>query len=213
LAFQRSLKLWFEDVTYAVSLLNRYLHVEDYTGKWFDRIGPESKPDEITAADLVAVSCLGVSIPADTAIWLLGEGQAQVNGLLSRIPRDLCLREATDDHIGETSPAWQLWDLLDEATWRHDARDPRMGPTKKSKLIARKRPHLIPIWDSRVSEALGADLDGHWNDMREELQCVDLYGLVTEARREADAEHLSMLRTIDIVVWMSETNGEPPPAL
>ena len=72
------------------------------------------------------------------------------------------------------------------------------------KLLAAKRPHLVPIYDQRVSQALGPyPRHQYWACWRHALQ--------DEAKREAvrsvgvDAglpATVSLLRILDIIIWM-----------
>ncbi len=45
-----------------------------FSGRFFERLA-DPDPYRITASDIVAVSMLAVEVPAETAAWLLGEGQ------------------------------------------------------------------------------------------------------------------------------------------
>lgn len=93
-------------------------------------------------------------------------------------------------------PAWALWDLPDGL---HG-----IGWVTANKLIARKRPRLVPVYDTVVQDALRPGpnlvwdrlwhcLDGHV-DIRDELASIraDAGGL----------EDISLLRILDVVVWM-----------
>lgn len=61
----------------------------------------------------------------------------------------------SDDWAG-----WRLWQTLVAL--------PDIGATKASKLYARKRPRLQPIYDSVVAKVLGTN--NLWEPLREELQ-------------------------------------------
>jgi hypothetical protein len=72
----------------------------------------------------------------------------QVSALLRHIPATLALGEpGARVHVLDSSPADQAWHLL-------DARD-GVGWVIAGKLLARKRPHLIPVWDHVVRCAMG----------------------------------------------------------
>jgi hypothetical protein len=81
-----------------------------------------------------------------------------------------------------------------------------MGRTTTSKLMARKRPRLIPIFDTVVARELGLNgAVGYWRGMREGLASQD-------GARHAWLKHLgeaagvgptvTPLRVLDVVVWM-----------
>ena len=59
---------------------------------------------------------------------------------------------------------WQLWNLIARACWPQPAGSTGMGTTKISKLMAAKRPSLIPVHDSRIRDAVfgGKDPDNYW---------------------------------------------------
>jgi hypothetical protein len=183
----------------AISALMDY---REKTGFHFDRFTSETDPDSITAQDIVAVSMLSVDIPARTSIWLLTEGADRVSELLTQINRDA---KIWDDNVEITkgSPAWALWDEVDDLYG--------MGAAKTSKILAAKRPHLFPILDDVVRESLfGSRLrreveHEYWNLWRNELQGdagVELRHAVQSVRSDADYDSsMSVLRVIDIVVW------------
>jgi len=119
--------------------------------------------------------------------------------LLARIPANLTIFDASGRKLlrDRDSDAWILW--------RHIKALSGFGRTYTSKLLARKRPHLFPAYDSVIARALGIRGDGeHWEVM------VDIFE--DEARREhlkklrersdAPVQELSLLRIFDIVVWM-----------
>lgn len=70
-----------------------------YTGAFFERQdGGGDRPavvDEITTADLVAVTMLGINVPAYAALEILGRLGARIHDLLSAIPTDLELSTST----------------------------------------------------------------------------------------------------------------------
>ncbi len=176
----------------ALSSLRAYLHPGAFTGAWFDRI-PNNDPYAITAEDVVAVSMLSVDIPPRLSAWLLGDGAPHVRSLLEQIP---LAEEIADSNLllDESGPAWRLWAELRQFSG--------VGRTKTSKLMARKRPRLIPIYDSVVAEALGIKTSNNtwklWTSFMRDIG-------ISEFRDDADqvgAAHLSDLRIIDIVIWM-----------
>jgi Family of unknown function (DUF6308) len=80
-----------------------------------------------------------------------------------------------------------------------------LGPVAAGKLLARKRPHLHPVYDSHVKKVLERPRNDQawWRDLRCQLTKDD--ALVREletVRSRAAAGHLSLLRTFDIMCWM-----------
>nr|WP_231138045.1 DUF6308 family protein [Rhodococcus opacus] len=85
---------------------------------------------------------------------------------------------------------------------------PGIGQTKATKLIARKRPRLYPIWDSVVSQVLGTERS-HLNPVREALRADDgaLHRRLLSLREEAGLpEEISVLRVFDVIAWMDGKN-------
>lgn len=87
-----------------------------------------------------------------------------------------------------------------------------MGPTTVNKLMARKRPALVPIQDSVVMRELGISDGTYWDLWWQSMHLqVDTHPVVAnfaaELRRNVpEAAHLSLLRTLDIVIWMHGKN-------
>jgi len=175
---------------------------EPYTGAHFETIGRRwDEPmflDVITSEDLVAVSTLSLNVPASVSIDLLGPAGARVTRLLRDIPADLDLVDADDAILSEESASSRLWTLLRT----YDG----MGPATTSKLIARKRLRLAPIFDSVVERELGLGGSlGHWAGMRAALRDEDR-SLHERARALHSSAGISSvvtpLRVVDIVIWM-----------
>jgi hypothetical protein len=214
-SFERDPASYFADIDQAAQQLVGYFALDEsgvprFSGARFDDLGRpagfDPAPDQITEVDLLAVEMLAVRVPAHAALWILGPGASAIHGLLRQIPKTTALWKTTDDEIGETSPVWQLWDLL-----RHRTDDIEgTGRVTTSKLLARKRPVLIPIQDSVVEGALGAPVGNFWSAMRAALQDTALrdalHDTLLRARRQNSAvpESLSPLRIVDIVIWMTE---------
>nr|WP_237688267.1 DUF6308 family protein [Arthrobacter jiangjiafuii] len=185
------------------------------TGARFDSwAGGGDAPDvvnAITADDMLAASFLSVPFEPAAVIGLLAERQLDITALLTEIPVDLDLADVTHDdfkaHLGEESPAWKLWNILrgkEDGGWG-------IGPTRASKLMARKRPRLIPIWDSVVGEEIGLKSSlTQWTDWHEMLT-QDGKALATRLdniRDQAEVPYpVSQLRVMDVVLWMNGTDG------
>lgn len=204
-------------VAEAAELVRRYYepigdNTTPRTGTRFDGwAGGGDRPDNadrITADDLVAVSFLSVDIKGRAAIGLLDKHADEISDLLRQIPVDLDLWDADIDRLDDPSkPEYQLWNLIRG----HKYGKWGIGPTRASKIIARKRPRLIPIYDSVVHPLMGLkDSAGYWAAWQ--IALTDGSGLperLEAIRREANAsdtiealQHISALRVMDIVLWM-----------
>ncbi len=175
-----------------------------YTGAMFEKIGGDQTgvADRYTPADLIAVSMLSVDVPARVSIALLGPDAQTAASLLASIPPGLDLVDAGPSVISKGSPAWELWDMLMAYG--------DVGPTTASKLIARKRPRLIPVQDSVVVATLHHPKRGDfWASMRETLhrdigEGRTLSTWLRQAHETAEiGPEISELRIFDVLVWLS----------
>lgn len=179
-----------------------------FSGSRFETLGAENNidPNQIMATDLVAVSMLSVKMPAQASLGILETYAEGISELLSQIPSDLkfedLTRESFDKYLSEGSPADKLWALLRQHgdLWN-------VGPTTASKIMARKRPELIPIYDSVVKEACGIRSSAEqweiWfaafhDGSAEAAEFVDK---LRSIKAEAGQPHLSLLRVLDIALW------------
>lgn len=208
-----------EDV--AVRLVEKYFEKDGdgrvrYSGAYFERLGGGGDLPEVayqvTSEDLLAVSMLSVRVIRYYALDVLVCQGREISGLLAQIPVDVKLADAgAGKLIAQGGPAWKLWQLLHDIHPQNHRN--RLGPVAAGKLLARKRPHLIPVYDSYVERALGRTR-AHgtwWSDLR--CQLTGDAALVSEleaVRARVGAGHLSLLRTFDIMCWM--LGGSPEEA-
>ena len=176
-----------------------------FTGARFETIGGQwndpANTDRFTAGDVVAVSCLSVRLRGTAAIRILEHQADRIGELLAAMPRSgVSLWEVPESEIGPKSAALELWWLLRGGL-------DGIGRTTASKLMARKRADLIPIYDGVVGSALGLpNANGHWEAMRHlMLTSVDGSPLHQRLGAMADAVGLSALvtplRVFDVLVW------------
>lgn len=164
-----------------------------FAGMTFGTLG-DNPPDQLTPADLLAVSLLDITWRPDVVQRLLGRDRAQLAGLLARISTDLDLWLATDADLGAVDAAWDA--LLDI---------PGVGTASAAKLLARKRPRLCPITDKVVIRAVG--LPGlTWEVLRCLLQDPAARAEV-EALRPPEAAGASLLRILDVAIWVAHSNS------
>lgn len=154
--------------------------------------------DRFTASDLLAVKLLSVEVPPWVILDLLeGALGEKATELLRKIPVSLPLwSEDAEDLIKKGGPADSLWRLLDH--------EDGVGWVTAGKLLARKRPALIPVYDGVVRCALGWPKD-FWTALRDALR-------QNNSQLRGEIEHLMMrsevpsavtpLRGLDVAVWM-----------
>lgn len=187
-----------------------------FTGAAFELLSPDDNdPFNITAADLYAVSVLSVTVPAKAGVPLLTTFQPEIHALLKDITqRDLSTVVKAGDFeetLGPGQAAWRLWDLL-----CRNGKWPKwgIGPTTASKIMARKRPKLIPIEDKVVNSVVGMQRYGNsWELWREAWAAgpEQLERVAEEVRVAAKRPDLSSLRALDVVLWMSGKYGSGHP--
>ncbi|MET7675953.1 DUF6308 family protein [Streptomyces seoulensis] len=176
-----------------------------YTGARFEHLGGEQVADEVTAEDLVAVQMLSVRVPARAALELLeGERGRQLSELLRRIPVDVDMVEVDAAELHSDSAADQAWRLL--------FRVKGIGWVKAGKLLARKRPRLLPVYDRVVRCVLGTP-SSFWLDLHHALRADDhaLHHELLDLRERAGIpKTVSALRVCDIVLWMAHHEDHRP---
>lgn len=137
-------------------LLSRYsaaLPGTSPSGRHFEALGggrgSSSSANLVTAEDLVAVEMFSVQLPAEFSFELL-EGERlgrRPSEQLSHVPSSVRLGdEGAGSLVAEESPA---------LAWRPVVDQHGVGFVTAGRPLARKRPHLIPVYDDVVRCALG----------------------------------------------------------
>ncbi|MEU2688942.1 DUF6308 family protein [Streptomyces hygroscopicus] len=172
-----------------------------FTGSRFEHLaGGGDRPevaDRITAEDLIAVQTLSVTVPAPVVLDILeGRLGVRLSGLLRAIPRDIDMVDADAVVVADGSPADQAWSLLCEqygVNW-----------VIAGKVLARKRPRLLPVYDRIVRCAVGRP-PSFWLALHAALRedHAALHHQLLELRKVAGLpETVSALRVCDVAVWM-----------
>lgn len=194
----------------AIDTLQRY-YSEDgsgrprYTGARFEAMASlNDDPHTVGPADFVAVSMLSVSVPPEAAIRLLGPDAATVSSLLKQIPQNQDIVDIDPDLLATESPAGKLWRALRGG-------NDGIGRTTASKLLAAKRPRLMPIWDSFVAQATGLDTPDYWRRFQQVLIADDRRMWIWLGELRSQAQNVpvtvSELRVLDVLLWMSVESG------
>ncbi|MBM4534602.1 hypothetical protein GS433_23110 [Rhodococcus hoagii] len=151
--------------------------------------------DTFTADDLVAVTMLSVDVSPDGAQILLRERVDEFGELLVAVGPDRDLADEADELTPE-SPVCRL----EAALWTV----PSIGRTVASKLIARKRPRLFPIYDRVIGEVLDTK-QAHLEPVRTALRADDgaLQRRLVSLREQAGLdEAIPALRILTVLAWM-----------
>ncbi|PRY04920.1 DUF6308 family protein [Kineococcus rhizosphaerae] len=152
----------------------------------------------VHADDIAALTLLSVSVLGEAVLALLeGEVGDQVAQLLAQVPREVSITDPdAAERMGPDQPLWQAWELLNAQRG--------LGWVSAAKLLARKRPALVPVYDRVVRCAFGypqqpwAWLVEHFADAG-----ADLAGRLAAAREQAGVdEGVRVLRVLDVIVWM-----------
>jgi hypothetical protein len=155
---------------------------------------------------------LGRRVTGYQALSITGPLAGKISALLALIPPQARIEgENAEALLARCGPAWKLWDLLRDVTDRRTGR--HLGPVAAGKLLARKRPDLIPIADSHTRKAFSRPvpaLDVTWwddvrsaaRDPRRAANGVTLWEYLGDLRPAADVTHLPILRVLDILGWM-----------
>lgn len=175
------------------------------TGAHFESLESDNNPrNRFTASDLYAVSMLQTSIDANPAgIGILVTDAAEISDLLLTItekPLGTLSESEFNEQLGAESSAIKLWRLIRSYKG--------IGPTRASKIMARKRLHLIPIQDKVVKRVTGQNGHNDWRLWWEALTVDDyLENRADTLRRSIDRPELSILRTLDVLLWYSGSYG------
>lgn len=170
-----------------------YFGEPEFAGMTFSDLGA-NPPDKIVADDLLAVSLLDITWRPQVVRVLLQTRAVMLSKMLTGIPQDLDLWDASDEAMAGVD---LLWDELTDIEG--------IGTASATKLLARKRPRLCPISDSLVIKAV--DVPGRtWDVLRCLLQDADARAEV-EALRPPAAAQASLLRILDVALWVTHSKS------
>lgn len=181
-----------------------------FQGQHFDWLVARSDATRFSADDVVAVTALSYTIPANAVREILD--QAVSDQLHIKSPNDLLTscRQVIDVFGSEDirtcpmewldSPESPFVLLYNRLMSIHG-----VGKVAASKLMATKFPMLIPIWDDKVAGLLyDGNEQGWWVPMRELLTSRD--GAVSNLLETLDLRRddvvVGLLRRLDVVLWM-----------
>ena len=119
---------------HSADLVNAYFDPENrFAGATFETLEPNDH-DAFSASDLLGAGLLDVPFLPRAVRTLLQTQCDAFNALLAAVPPDVDLWRASDEQL---LPAY----ALSTQARKLDG----VGPTRASKLMARKRPRLIPV--------------------------------------------------------------------
>lgn len=185
--------------------LDRYTSPSSgYAFNTYDRQGPMDAP--LTPADVLMANLLSLQLSARDVIPLF----ADCGGPAQRLKQ--ALEEALID-LKDAGPFESYGDLnhLEQAVASLAAANTAAIPVEwwtavtVSKVLHRRRPHIVPVIDSRVHAFYGTKNPASlraalWEDMREN---ADWLMELASDRTTPDGRPLTGLRAADIIIWMS----------
>lgn len=191
------------------------------SGAWaypaYDAYHPLSDPHRIEDADLLAPVLLNVNRLTLKAYYGLREQRNRLQESLSAIPVDAELISAEDDDL---EPIRMLFSVLD------DPGIPDVQGTILAKILHRKRPGFIPLYDERIRRCyqvgqrapLPPRRGRPWGEffvalalaMRNDL--VDQLDTWTQIADLATDPRITLLRALDVVAWNAGRDQLPAPS-
>ena len=193
--FRFDLAAWFADNAEQIRQdLTSYFGggKEPFTGRWFDEFAAVADPNRFEASDVLAVEALKVAVLPEAAASLLITNSERFNSLLREIPREQNLWEVRRRDVDVGSPAEELHTAL--RTLRG------VDWVVAGKLLAAKRPKLLPILDNEVNNYLQPPKGLFWVSMHDELSEISRRQVISEVCQVAPP-HVSLLRRIDVALW------------
>lgn len=190
--FAFDLGAWFETNAEQIATnFDRYF--TSFTGRRFEHFGAVGDPNRFDSSDLVAVEALSVQVPPEAAAKLLVTEPDRFNALLRRIPRSVDIWDVSRETL-QDGPAAELHMLLRTL--------PGVDWVIAGKLVAAKRPRLIPILDTKVRGLIQPPTSRFWISMWDELSDESRRATVAQVCAGAPAD-VSLLRRIDVALWMA----------
>lgn len=167
-----------------------------HAGATFDLLEP-NEPDTIGPADLLAVGLVGAPPSAGAVRHLLDPAVARrLTAKLRAVPAAADLWTARPRALDEAA---ELWSLVQEAD--------QLGPVRATKLLARKRPRLVPLIEPSGAALLELPAGSHWATVRAVLSDAGRRERVEALRPPGTDERLSLLRLFDLAMWRAASSG------
>lgn len=177
-------------------LVNRYFNPqghEGFAGNYFHTLGVND-PNQFGNDDLLSLNLLDEPVSAPQ-IRALTSGS--YDELLRHIDSKADITHL-DGHLYENAD--QLYKALRKLRG--------FGPTRVSKLLARKRPDLLPIRDSIVNSKLQITGYSWWKSLAATMRQDSVKALIDQVTPLTDVDTPSRLRVLDAAIWMHGSKSE-----
>ncbi len=174
----------------------------------YDRL-VTNRSAELVDADLLAPNLIGAEVDRGR-FALLREMLPELTGIAS-LP-EVSIEDASDDDLGAVA---DLFAVLDRPPWAGTGSHSPIRGTILSKVLHRKRPDLVPLYDSRIFESYTAPgaipraAHRTWREfmlllcaqMRDDIRAEqEAFDSLRAIAVETGAE-LTALRILDVLVW------------
>lgn len=196
-------------VDHADAVLLDYIDVRNgFAYPSYDRLVTNGSTT-LVDADLLAPNLIGAEVDRGR-FALLREMLPELAGIAS-LP-EVAIEDASDDQLGEVA---DLFAVLDRPPWAGTGAHSPIRGTILSKVLHRKRPDLVPLYDSRIFESYTAPgaipraAHRTWREfmlllcaqMRDDIRAEqEAFDSLRAVAAETGAE-LSALRILDVLVW------------
>ena len=167
-----------------------------FEGNLLERIG-ENHPTSVTIDDLLAITMLDVSVNPRGIRRLVYDADVskKITAFLEDIPLNVDIWNAPKGVLGSDGSAQGLWRYLKKP-------GTRVSEVTAGKLLARKRPQLIPIVDSVIKGVIQVEPADEWDFFASYLsQPLRRQKLATLMPSDLDPK-VSILRLLDVALWM-----------
>jgi hypothetical protein len=191
-------------VFYQRDAARQYSGKSDFVGELFTTIG-STHPDTFEADDLLAVHLMGMNFTATATTALLTPGPERdvTSNLLATIPTTVEIWEDEAD-LSDSSSANELWQRLVHEKGTYSG----VNWVTAGKLLARKRPRLIPIVDSVVTALIPSRDERYWALFQNYLRTPGAVDRVESLRPEGMSRSATpTLRLLDTAIWMRGSKG------
>lgn len=183
-----------KSATTARDSIKRYF--SQNTGRHFERFAGRADARRFTSDDVAAVATLSVPLDGESVVGLLLTHADRLTELLNSpaLPsREATIWEVEPTTLAADQPLSMIYDEL--------KRIPGINYVRASKLLAGKRPHLVPIRDTVVEQLLGAGSD-YWAPMREVFSDPEIRRSLEFVSDGVVPSDVSLLRRLDVILWM-----------
>lgn len=170
-------------------------YFQSFNGRHFERFSAmgSADPYRFVATDILAVEALSVGVPPNSTAKLIDTEAEEFGAMLRDIPPDKDLWEVKPSDLDKNSPASKLYYRLTALRG--------VGPVTATKLMASKRPRLMPVIDTLVSKLLQPPAGRFWLPMHNQLADPERRKKIADVVSCAP-DNVTLLRRIDVAVWM-----------